>query len=81
MLEYAFHCRSERTRRCANGSRGTRRFHPDSPGSEFLNVKKILETGLDIMVPLFIAQGELIRVDTQTRKYLGKETETGSSPG
>jgi elongation factor P len=40
-----------------------------------------LETGLDLMVPLFIAQGDLIRIDTQTRKYLGKETGTGSAPG
>jgi len=33
-----------------------------------------LETGLEIMVPLFIATGELVRVDTQERKYVGKET-------
>lgn len=32
-----------------------------------------VETGLEIMVPLFIAQGEVVRVDTHTRKYLGKE--------
>lgn len=32
-----------------------------------------LESGLDIMVPLFIGQGDAIRVDTATRKYLGKE--------
>jgi elongation factor P len=31
-----------------------------------------LETGLELMVPLFIAQGEMIRVDTQERKYAGK---------
>ena len=31
-----------------------------------------LETGLEIMVPLFIAKGEMIRVDTQERKYAGK---------
>ena len=31
-----------------------------------------LETGLEIMVPLFITQGEMIRVDTQERKYAGK---------
>lgn len=35
-----------------------------------------LETGLEIMVPLFIAPGEKIRVDTATRKYLGRESET-----
>jgi len=33
-----------------------------------------LETGLELMVPLFIDKGERIRVDTQTRKYAGKET-------
>ena len=31
-----------------------------------------LETGLEIMVPLFIAKGETIRVDTAGRKYAGK---------
>jgi len=31
-----------------------------------------LETGLEVMVPLFIANGERIRVDTQDRKYAGK---------
>jgi len=31
-----------------------------------------LETGLEVMVPLFIAKGERIRVDTQSRKYAGK---------
>jgi elongation factor P len=33
-----------------------------------------LETGLQIMVPLFIANGDLIRVDTAEKKYLGKDT-------
>ncbi len=31
-----------------------------------------LETGLEIMVPLFIAKGETIRVDTAEKKYAGK---------
>ena len=31
-----------------------------------------LETGLELMVPLFISKGEMIRVDTQERKYAGK---------
>ena len=31
-----------------------------------------LETGLEIMVPLFIAKGDLLKVDTQERKYAGK---------
>ena len=34
-----------------------------------------LETGLEIMVPLFIAKGETIRVDTAERKYAGRETQ------
>lgn len=33
-----------------------------------------LETGLQIMVSLFIANGDIIRVDTAGKKYLGKET-------
>jgi elongation factor P len=33
-----------------------------------------LETGLQIMVPLFIANGETIRVDTAAKKYAGRET-------
>lgn len=33
-----------------------------------------LETGLEVMVPLFIDREELIRVDTASRKYLGKES-------
>lgn len=33
-----------------------------------------LETGLEIMVPLFIETGETIRVDTSERKYVGKES-------
>jgi elongation factor P len=32
-----------------------------------------LETGLEIMVPLFIAKGETIRVDTASKKYAGKQ--------
>ena len=31
-----------------------------------------LETGLEIMVPLFIAKGDMLKVDTQERKYAGK---------
>jgi elongation factor P len=33
-----------------------------------------LETGLEIMVPLFIAKGETVRVDTAGKKYAGKES-------
>ena len=33
-----------------------------------------LESGATVMVPLFISQGELIRIDTRYDKYLGRET-------
>src|ERR1022692_536259 len=33
-----------------------------------------LDTGLQVMVPLFITNGDIIRVDTAGKKYLGKET-------
>jgi len=36
-----------------------------------------LETGLEVMVPLFIAKGDSIRIDTTAKKYLGKETSGG----
>jgi elongation factor P len=32
-----------------------------------------LETGATIMVPLFVAQGERIKIDTREDKYLGRE--------
>ncbi|MBE9053488.1 elongation factor P [Nostocales cyanobacterium LEGE 11386] len=32
-----------------------------------------LETGATVMVPLFVAQGERIRIDTREDKYLGRE--------
>ncbi len=33
----------------------------------------IVETGATIMVPLFVSQGERIRIDTREDKYLGRE--------
>jgi elongation factor P len=33
----------------------------------------ILETGASVMVPLFISQGERIRIDTRDDKYQGRE--------
>jgi elongation factor P len=33
----------------------------------------IVETGATVMVPLFISQGERIRIDTREDKYLGRE--------
>jgi hypothetical protein len=32
------------------------------------------------MVPVFIANGEIIRVDTAEKKYLGRETSGGTGP-
>jgi elongation factor P len=32
-----------------------------------------LENGLDVHVPLFIKMGDMIRVDTRTKTYVGKE--------
>lgn len=36
-----------------------------------------LENGLEVRVPLFIKPGDLVRVDTRSREYLGKATEAG----
>jgi elongation factor P len=48
---------------------------PVRGGSSDSNWKEAkLETGLLIMVPLFIAKGETIRVDTAAKKYAGKES-------
>ena len=33
-----------------------------------------MEGGLEVMVPLFIGNGDLIEVDTSTRRYIGKES-------
>ncbi len=45
---------------------------PIRGGSDSAWKEARLETGLQIMVPLFIARGETIRVDTHERKYAGK---------
>lgn len=47
---------------------------PQKGGSQAAYKTAKLEGGLEVMVPLFIAPGEMIRVDTHERKYLGKET-------
>ena len=47
---------------------------PTRGGSDGAWKEAKLETGLQIMVPLFIASGDIIRVDTAGKKYLGKET-------
>lgn len=33
-----------------------------------------LETGAQIMAPMFIVEGEDIKVDTDERKYMGRDT-------
>ena len=33
-----------------------------------------VETGAQVMVPLFISQGERIKIDTRNDTYLGRET-------
>jgi elongation factor P len=47
---------------------------PVRGGSDSTWKEARLETGLEIMVPLFIAKGETIRVDTAGKKYAGKES-------
>jgi elongation factor P len=47
---------------------------PIRGGSDTAWKEARLETGLQILVPLFIANGETIRVDTTAKKYLGRET-------
>ncbi len=34
-----------------------------------------LETGAEVMVPMFIEEGEAIRIDTDTNKYLGRSND------
>jgi len=46
---------------------------PIRGGSDSAWKEARLETGLQIMVPLFIAKGETIRVETATKKYAGRE--------
>ncbi len=46
---------------------------PSRGGSDSAWKEAKLETGLQIQVPLFIAKGETIRVDTAAKKYVGRE--------
>ncbi|MCS7090928.1 MAG: elongation factor P [Verrucomicrobiota bacterium] len=48
---------------------------PIRGGSDSTWKPAVLETGLEIMVPLFLDKGERVRVDTATRKYVGKESD------
>ncbi|HOX03607.1 MAG TPA: elongation factor P [Candidatus Paceibacterota bacterium] len=47
---------------------------PSRGGSDSAWKEAKLETGLQVMAPLFIANGDRIRIDTATKKYAGKET-------
>jgi elongation factor P len=46
---------------------------PARGGSDSAWKEATLESGLQIMVPLFIAKGETVRVDTNTKRYAGRE--------
>ena len=71
---------------CSTGGWWTSSCHPRDPGSDGTDPPirggsdttwkpAKLDTGLEIMVPLFIAPGEKIHVDTTNRKYAGRENE------
>lgn len=47
---------------------------PIRGGSDSTWKEAKLETDLQIMVPLFIANGETVRVDTSTKQYAGRQT-------
>ena len=47
---------------------------PVRGGSDAVWKEAKLETGLLVMVPLFIGKGETVRVDTATKKYVGRES-------
>ena len=47
---------------------------PSRGGSDTAWKEARMETGLEIQVPLFITKGETIRVDTATKKYVGRES-------
>ena len=48
---------------------------PGAKGDTVSNVTKpaTLETGVTIQVPLFVNEGDRVKVDTRTREYLGRE--------
>ena len=48
---------------------------PGAKGDTVSNVTKpaVLETGVTVQVPLFVNEGDRIKVDTRTREYLGRE--------
>jgi elongation factor P len=54
-----------------------RETEPEVKGATATNVQKpaVLETGLKVRVPPFIAQGERVKIDTRTGEYLGRGQE------
>lgn len=48
---------------------------PGAKGDTVSNVTKAatLETGVVVQVPLFVNEGDRIKIDTRTREYLGRE--------
>ena len=47
---------------------------PEQAKNRTSNVQKpaVMETGLTVMVPLFIKTGEMIKVSTENGSYLGR---------
>ena len=48
---------------------------PGVKGDTVSNVTKpaTLETGVTIQVPIFVNEGDRVKVDTRTREYLGRD--------
>lgn len=48
---------------------------PGAKGDTVSNVTKpaTLETGMVVQVPIFVNEGDMIKVDTRTKEYLGRE--------
>ena len=48
---------------------------PGAKGDTVSNVTKPakLETGIVVQVPIFVNEGDRIKVDTRTKEYLGRE--------
>ncbi len=55
-------------------ARPSRNFQPGFKGNTATNTLKpaIVETGAEVKVPLFIDQGEKIKIDTRTGEYLAR---------
>ena len=48
-------------------------IQPDAPDGDPVGTKLArLETGLEIRVPLFIKEGERVKVHTETREFAGR---------